>query len=455
MSKKRNLNYEQRTEILKCDKCNKEFIIRRQIMLQRIRYNTPMYCKSCMSIYRSNTVKNIMNNLSPEEKNQRNQKRNDTINKKSIEEKERTKEKRKSYWNNLSKEEKDIRMNALNKGNRNWKNNITDEDRIKYGNKLSKSIKHYWVNHPEKKQERSQQKKDWWSNLSIEEYNSINNKKKETYNNLSQEEKDRRTMELTKNYLNWYHNECDKDKWKIHCSKISKLYWDNITDEEKQQRIQNHIKWHNNLSIEQKEEIRNKQSMSNKKHWKHLSLDERNNRYLKISLGKEKYASIDNATNTEMLIKNYLNLYKIDYKFQWTNKTYNPEFYQKFKYNEITLQDISPYHLWDFKLNLKDKEILLDIDGSIHNDKIIINKHTRENKLINITDLSNFNDSKRIYLTDGLDAYVIQCHDDKINLDNIVKNIKTNEIMTFKQFLSLLEYMNSNNKDKKELLKYL
>lgn len=63
------------------------------------------------------------------------------------------------------------------------------------------------------------------------------------------------------------------------------------------------------------------------------------------------------------------------------------------------------------------------------------------------------NDSKRPYQTDGLDAYVVQCYDDKLTNDTPVVNIKTNEKMTMKSFIALMNILNLSNKELKETIK--
>ena len=68
-------------------------------------------------------------------------------------------------------------------------------------------------------------------------------------------------------------------------------------------------------------------------------------------------------------------------------------------------------------------------------------------EIINVAEFVAFNDSKRPYQTDGYDAYIVQCYDDKLTDDTPVVKIQTGEKMSFKSFMALIEFMNSNKLD--------
>ncbi len=151
---------------------------------------------------------------------------------------------------------------------------------------------------------------------------------------------------------------------------------------------------------------------------------------------------------------NYLNIHKINYLYQYTNKNKHPDFDKLFKINPVTNVDyVSPYHKWDFKLVIEGKEILVDIDGSIHFNKSYFVVHPYTGIRYNIYDYTKFKDSQRPYQTDGLDAYVVQCPDDKLTGETIVVNVSTGKKYSFTGFIYLLASYKLHDSDIKEVLK--
>lgn len=119
---------------------------------------------------------------------------------------------------------------------------------------------------------------------------------------------------------------------------------------------------------------------------------------------------------------------------RWYNKTVHDEFKYRFPYNpHLKTYNIIPFHEWDFMVRFKNNNVLIDVDGSIHNPLNAIMIHS-----IDVSSYIQFNDSKRPYQTDGLDWYVIQCYDDKLSGDTKVFVGKTNEMITYKDLLNIL-----------------
>ena len=144
--------------------------------------------------------------------------------------------------------------------------------------------------------------------------------------------------------------------------------------------------------------------------------------------------------NNEMNFSKYLEKSNISYEVHYFNKIKYPDFDKLFPVNTSTGSTIiSSYHSWDFKVHTLESDVFVDIDGSVHDPK---------NKTTGITE---FNDSKRPYQTDGLPAYAVLCYDDNLTDDTPVKNIITNEIMSFKQFMALIAFMNMDEKELKDL----
>jgi len=106
---------------------------------------------------------------------------------------------------------------------------------------------------------------------------------------------------------------------------------------------------------------------------------------------------------------------------------------------------VSPFHRWDFKILTNKCDIFIDIDGSIHDESQ--NNYYRTlpsgNKIL-MKDLISFYDSQRKYQTDNSPAYIIQCYNDKLTLDDKVINIyNDNNIMSLKEFINIIkEYDN-------------
>ena len=143
--------------------------------------------------------------------------------------------------------------------------------------------------------------------------------------------------------------------------------------------------------------------------------------------------------NESSLIE-YFNEYGIKFEYQFPSTEVHPDFYTTFPENPITHSKfVNPFHFWDFLVQLNDHYIFVDIDGSVHDSK---------NKTTGITE---FNDSKRPYQTDGLDAYAILCYNDHLTFDTEVININTNSKMSFKDFLTMLCRINLTTGEQKSI----
>ena len=98
---------------------------------------------------------------------------------------------------------------------------------------------------------------------------------------------------------------------------------------------------------------------------------------------------------------------------------------------------------------MSDKYILIDIDGSIH-------KLEQSKWIVDGFDVGGyiqFNDSQRPYQTDGLDAYIIQCYDDKLTNDTKVLHLQTNKEMSYKDFINEIKFLNYSKKEIRKIIK--
>ena len=245
------------------------------------------------------------------------------------------------------------------------------------------------------------------------------------YKNLNERKK------ASENYVNQWtlaKDDIEKEKIRKHLIKIAQDSWNNLSDEEKDLRKKNLKDYWNNLSDEEYIQWNQKRiegienSIKNKKYW-----------------------------NNELTFIEDLWALCIKFDHQWYNKIKHKDFDKLFPNNPITgNQFVNHYHCWDFKLNLKQKSILVDIDGSIHN--LLLGKFILSNEIDKSLEIK-FNDSKRSYQTDGLDAYIIQCYDDKLTNDTKVLCLKDNKEMSYKDFINEIKFLNYSKKEIRKIIK--
>ena len=119
-----------------------------------------------------------------------------------------------------------------------------------------------------------------------------------------------------------------------------------------------------------------------------------------------------------------------------------PKFKEIFNYNIQTgTQYVSPFHKWDFMLETKIGNIFIDIDGSIHDEDqtdYVVTNYVKDKVLM--SEIENFYDSKRPYQTDNLPAYILQCFNDEISLDDKIINVcDKHDITTLREFLKRIK----------------
>jgi predicted RNA-binding Zn-ribbon protein involved in translation (DUF1610 family) len=218
-------------------------------------------------------------------------------------------------------------------------------------------------------------------------------------------------------FKNYRENESEELK-KLRCNKMSmgiSEYYKNLPEEKRQLKSDNQ-----------------------RENWANRSIDDFD---IWAKAQSEGVAKSENKKGpTEIWFANELNKNHINYKWGYSNNIKHPEFNDKFPYNKF--RDtifISPYHAWDFIIYTNKGNILVDIDGGIHNPND------------QIEDIK-FNDSQRPYQTDGMDAYIIEAYDDFITNENKVLCLKDNEIITVKYLIDEILLMNMSKKEIKESL---
>ena len=276
----------------------------------------------------------------------------------------------------------------------------------------------------------------------------------ERWDNKSEEEKINHMQKMHKGRDDYYG---DPENMKIHSDRGRDNWYKQSIEE--QNRILNaleigRINYLAFIPIDIRESKRKNMSVRSTSFWKNLSFEEKIIQVRKAQEGKVKSKNIK-FTNTEKEFINILNLNNIEYEYQFLTDDIHPEFFNLFPNNPVNGDSfVSPFHAWDFRLNLKQKQILIDIDGSIHDPfktNYIISDN--DNSRYNLKEFNHFYDTKRIYQTDNLEAYVIKAYDDKLG-DNIkVMNVQYRVEMTFKDFILYLNGLNMNDKDIKEMIK--
>lgn len=333
---------------------------------------------------------------------------------------------------------------------------ISKENKYK---KASDTHKKNWANYnKEDRDKRIQNAKDGIHNMS-EEAKAKRSKNsseatKKVMANLTDEQRASRSAKLSIANIKRYANMSDDDKKelgrKISEGQNSRSPEDKIKSNRKRsESLKTHIK---NLSPEETA----KRNQKVQDWWDNMEIEEFQRWNENRANGYNNYMNDlnINPNHNESDFINYLNLHQFKYQFQCYNMIKHPDFDEIFPNNPVTgAKFVNPYHKWDFKIHTSDKDIFVDIDGSIHFNESYTVTHSYTKITYNILDYNKFNDSKRPYQTDGLDAYVIQCIDDNLTDNTVVINIKTNEKMSFKSFMDIIIWQNMNDDEKRVILK--
>ena len=142
---------------------------------------------------------------------------------------------------------------------------------------------------------------------------------------------------------------------------------------------------------------------------------------------------------------------KVNYQRQYRSQTKAPDFEIMFPNNPITGgKHVNPYHIWDFIIFSDGGNILVDVDGKIHDIKP--GKAMYGDTEVDLSELVKFNDSKRIYQTDSIDAYIVRAYDNTLNDNTDVLSLKTNTIIKYKDLLNII-YVSQLNKSEWKSLK--
>jgi hypothetical protein len=330
-------------------------------------------------------------------------------------------------------------------------NNLPEKERELYLKKKNDAIRLGWNNQSkDKKESISNNRKESWNNNS-ERQLKHSEMLRSRWNNMDDHSRQELIKKLNDGKIKYWNNPDNV----LHRSNQARDKWYSQTPED-QLRILKSLEtgrreFYSNLTTNQREGLSRKQSEGLRRYWSSLPPDEYEKR-LQVFREKlkENFDTLNLIPNkNERMFISYLNSYYIDYTFIWYNSIKHKKFDELFGNNPLKPgSKVSPFHGWDFKINTLYDPILVDIDGSIHDIKCTSNnvKDSKGNTF-KLSDYIQFKDSQRLYQTDGLDAYVVQCYDDNLTDDTPVLNIKTGKVVTLISFIGILLLLNMNEDD--------
>lgn len=349
--------------------------------------------------------------------------------------------------------------------------NKTSEELSEHGKKISAgALAFYKTEDPEHKQYRSNNHKKLYNDKTDEEKKEFSDLIKAGIEAMSDEAKIRHKINLSTSLKNHYINETLEDKQRR--SKISKNIATNRTNEEKQ-RIskilsERQLERYSKETPKEKEE----RKLIHRLAWYDKSPEELE-KYQKVNQSyedfvKQELIKIKRLNDEKDRLSKRKRIYKNELKFKEIldnnfikynmfeyNEVEHPRFHELFPFNPFSKRGnnygyTSPFHEWDFILLLNGTNIFVDIDGSHHNIHILDYDATDINDevKINMKDKQIFYDSQRLYQTDGLDAYIVKCYDNKINDTTPVINIKTNQEIILKNFIKYCDQVIKDNYNK-------
>lgn len=277
------------------------------------------------------------------------------------------------------------------------------------------------------------------SSLSAEEKERISQSKsislKKYWDDIDPKEKEDRSISIKNHLANLSQEEMDKRMQAIH---------------------DGHMKFRKNMTIADK-----KLFYGNMKRLESLSRGDQLKWLQSQTQGISKSESLRGVSEGNFIndIKLMGLMAGIHYDWGYASSIVHQDFDKLFPNNPHTKSNVvNPYHAWDFIIYGTAKNILIDIDGSIHNVAefdIVRNLKSKKSQAgtYRLSSHIQFNDSQRPYQTDGMDAYIIECYNDKLADDTRVLNLQTGDYMTYKKFKNYIQFIILSDKEIKKIMK--
>ena len=335
----------------------------------------------------------------------------------------------------------------------------TAEEKANLLKKRNAAIKNAWAKQtPEKKKQISDDRIRAWSE-DKQRKEELKKRLMQRWSNASEDDKKRQGDILGKGRDQYW---MDPKHREFHSERARKKWYAQSIEEQKRilkAALEGIRTYYANESPELREERLRSQSTSMKNWWNSLTKEEFEAHMKKYQMGMRGYFDELGSHEPNRNEKSFIEILRkhwIEFDYIYYNKIKHPDFDNVFPNNPIRPGvRILPYHAWDFIIHFTDKDILIDVDGSIHDKNSSSNEvHDRYGNKFVLYEYIQFNDSQRPYQTDGMDAYIIECYDDNMTDETLVRNVYTDEKQRLKDFLIYLEWESLSDEDKKDVIKF-
>ena len=304
----------------------------------------------------------------------------------------------------------------------------------------------------------------YWANLSDEEREKDSLRRKKLWEERKLSGEAQRILDaMHAGHDRWYESLSPEERYQRWCFMDSgrDVWWSGLTPEQKAEHMKHPHEgfriWFQSLSEEAKRDFMGPLWEGNRKFWGNMTKADYQAWRIAFNKGYQEYIRrVDpkgrnvEPNKNEVEFMDRMKMANIEFIFQYPSVQVHPDFNKLFPNNPVTGADlVDPTHMWDFLLQTRDGDVLVDVDGSMHFKDTYSKIHPYTQKEYRELDYKQFNDSQRPYQTDGLPAYAVLCYDDRLTDQTAVVNITTGEKQTFYQWLSCMQFRNLTDAEKK------